>query len=289
MKPLTFLKTFIAKLNHDECPLMASAMAFAFMGAVVPSLIFIISVLGLMGHQKDVVTMTLHAVEGFAPQDTMHLLKETIQGVIQSSNRGLGIFGLLAALWSSSRGAAIIVRGLDRAYNIPLQNRPIWYEPVSSILIVLSLGLVLLFVANLILFGQPWIRLLGETFHFPVQIEHFLQMARWTLSVFSVIGCSTLIYGLLLKFKLKKYYWRAAVIGSLVFTMLWFGLSLLFSFYIQAFGNYNPVYGSLGAIVFLMTWFYLSAMSILIAGEIISIIALPKEAVDIVETAKQNS
>jgi membrane protein len=178
---------------------------------------------------------------------------------------------------------------LDRAYNIPLQDRPFWYESVSSLLIVLSLGLVLLLVANLILFGQPLIGWLGEAFHLPVKVEHFLQMARWGLSIVSVIGCSTLIYGLLLKFKLKKYYWRAAAIGSLVFTALWFGLSLLFSLYIQAFSNYNPIYGSLGAIVFLMTWFYLSAMSILIAGEIISIIALPKEAVDIVEAAKKSS
>jgi len=151
-----------------------------------------------------------------------------------------------------------------------------------SIFIILTLGTSLLIVSNLI-FGESIITWLINVTHLPASIVLFLQVIRWLISIFSVLGCSTLIYGFLFKFKLKQYYWRTAAIGSIVFTLLWLVFSLIFGLYIKYFQAYNPVYGSLEALALLLTWLYLSAMSILIAGEIISTLAVPSESMAIVE------
>lgn len=48
----------------------------------------------------------------------------------------------------------------------------------------------------------------------------------------------------------------------------WLGGSLLFSWYVSSFGNYNETYGSLGAIIGFMTWIWLSSIAVLLGAEV---------------------
>jgi membrane protein len=41
-----------------------------------------------------------------------------------------------------------------------------------------------------------------------------------------------------------------------------------FSYYVQHFGNYNRLYGSLGTLIVLMLWIYVNALVILIGFEL---------------------
>jgi membrane protein len=50
--------------------------------------------------------------------------------------------------------------------------------------------------------------------------------------------------------------------------VLWLGVSGLFSWYAASFGNFNQTYGSLGAVIGFMTWLWISAIVILVGGEI---------------------
>jgi membrane protein len=48
----------------------------------------------------------------------------------------------------------------------------------------------------------------------------------------------------------------------------WLIASLLFSWYAANFGSFNKTCGSLGAVIGFMTWIWLSAIVILIGGEL---------------------
>lgn len=48
----------------------------------------------------------------------------------------------------------------------------------------------------------------------------------------------------------------------------WLLLSFLFSIYINNFGNFSATYGSIGGIILLLLWLYLSAMLLIIGGQI---------------------
>lgn len=287
MQPLTFIKTFMAKLDHDECPLLAGAMAFGFMGALIPALVFLVSILGLIGRQNDMMPMLFSAINHLAPPNTASLFKDMTAGIVKSSSGGLSIVGLLIALWSASRGASNIVVGLDRAYNVPVDKRPFWHVPLMALFIVITLGLIVFIASNLIFFGGPIIDGLVSYFHLYLDSKVLLQVLRWVVGLGSVIALGAAVYALLLRIKLRKYYWRAAFIGSVVFTFLWLIISLGFGLYIQYFNAFNPLYGSMGAVVLLMTWLYLSSMSILIAGEVIALIALPDESIQIAQKASE--
>jgi membrane protein len=62
--------------------------------------------------------------------------------------------------------------------------------------------------------------------------------------------------------------WRWITWGSAAATLLWLAASGLFSFYAANFGNFNRTYGSLGAVIGFMTWLWISAIVILLGGEL---------------------
>src|SRR5215471_1831869 len=62
--------------------------------------------------------------------------------------------------------------------------------------------------------------------------------------------------------------WRWISWGSSDLTILWLGVSALFSWYAANFGQFNETYGSLGAIIGFMTWLWISAIVILLGAEI---------------------
>jgi membrane protein len=62
--------------------------------------------------------------------------------------------------------------------------------------------------------------------------------------------------------------WRWISWGSVVAALLWLVVSMLFSWYASNFGNYDKTYGSLGAVIAFMVWTWLSAVIVLMGGEI---------------------
>ena len=62
--------------------------------------------------------------------------------------------------------------------------------------------------------------------------------------------------------------WRWISWGSAAATILWLGVSALFSWYAANFGQFNETYGSLGAVIGFMTWLWISAIVILLGAEL---------------------
>jgi len=62
--------------------------------------------------------------------------------------------------------------------------------------------------------------------------------------------------------------WRWITWGSVAAALLWFIVSMLFSWYASNFGNYNKTYGSLGAVIAFMMWSWLSTTIVLMGGEL---------------------
>jgi membrane protein len=66
----------------------------------------------------------------------------------------------------------------------------------------------------------------------------------------------------------QKPRWRWITWGSAIAAMLWLAASALFSWYAANFGKFNETYGSLGAVIGFMMWLWISAIVILLGGEI---------------------
>ena len=93
-----------------------------------------------------------------------------------------------------------------------------------------------------------------------------VQIGRWPLMLALVIVGLALAYRFLPCRREPR--WRWLSVGSVAAALVWFAVSLLFSWYIANFGAYNATYGSLGAAVGMMTWMWISMVVILAGAEL---------------------
>ena len=62
--------------------------------------------------------------------------------------------------------------------------------------------------------------------------------------------------------------WQWLSVGAVLAAVIWLVASILLSWYLEKFADYNATYGSLGAGIGLMMWMWVSAIAILLGAEI---------------------
>ena len=89
--------------NEDNVFGGAAELAYYFLLALFPMLIFLTSLVGFLpGLQANI----LSALAKVAPADAMRLVEETLTDVISHRSGGLLSFGILGTLWAASSGVA---------------------------------------------------------------------------------------------------------------------------------------------------------------------------------------
>ena len=88
---------------------------------------------------------------------------------------------------------------------------------------------------------------------------------RYGISITLMLVTFYLIYKYLPNRKLK---FKNIRLGTIFATFGWIFASLLFSFYLNSFSNFEIIYGSLGGIFALIIWLYISTLIFLLGGEL---------------------
>ncbi|WP_353892849.1 YihY/virulence factor BrkB family protein [Proteinivorax hydrogeniformans] len=256
-----FLKEFIEQIRKDPMQDWAATLAFYFMLAIFPFLIFI---LALISYIPITIEQIHHFVHEFAPSHLAQLFIDTILEVVSEPKGGLLSFGILASIWTASNGINALVRALNKVHNVD-ETRS--FVKLKMISIFMTLGIVITFFVILLMpvFGDEILRFLGRVFYFSNQTINFLNYLRWIISVVIMITALMLIYYIAPN---KNIAFRHVVLGAITATLGWLLISYGFSIYIANFNNFTATYGALGGVIILMFWFYLSGFILIIGGEI---------------------
>ena len=96
--------------------------------------------------------------------------------------------------------------------------------------------------------------------------EWLLAILRWPVLFVTIAGSLACIY----RYGPSRNdaRWRWVLWGSIIGAFIWMGTSMLFSWYVVTFDSYNRIYGSLGAVVGFMVWLWISAVIVLLGGEL---------------------
>jgi len=118
----------------------------------------------------------------------------------------------------------------------------------------------------LALVGIVVIPALLDLLHLGATGEFLLNVLRWPAML------TVVVLGLAVMYRYgpcrEDARWRWLTWGSVAAAILWLIVSMLFSWYASNFGNYNKTYGSLGAVIAFMMWTWLSAVIVLMGGEL---------------------
>jgi membrane protein len=246
---------------------MASEMAFSFVLAFFPFLIFLVSIFGIIGTEHHV-NQLLSYFTDIVPINVMMVIKSTLNDIINTPTGGLLTIGFVASMFVSSNAMAIIMKGLNRAYNVE-ETRPIWYTRGLSFLMMFLNAFVIFLGVNLIIFGKIILKIIINFIHLPISYINFVLFSRWPIVFLALTLMAFLNYYFMPNIRENrraKFY--SAIPGSLFFCFCWLLASWVFSLYVNNFGMYNKVYGTIGAFAVMLIWLYYTSLIILIGGGI---------------------
>jgi membrane protein len=259
---ITELSKRVAKgVYNDNAIGQAAQLAYYFLFALFPFLLFLVTLLGFLPLAMDEIMGLLASV---MPGDVISLVQENVRTLVIQQRGGLLSFGILTALWTSSSAVAAIMDNLNHAYGVQ-EGRPIWKVWGIALLLVLGLSSLLMVSVVLLIFGPQIGGLLAYRIGLGAEFEIIWNIARWPIIIAFLIVAMANIYYFAPDVEQN---WRWITPGSIFAILAWIGVSLGFSVYVSQFGSYNKVYGSIGTFIVLMTWMYLMGFVILVGGEI---------------------
>ncbi len=251
---------FLNEIKRDIIPIRAAAIAFSFFIAIFPAIIFLITLIPhipVKGLQDSLIGL----IETFIPKNSQDLLITTI-----TTQRGdLLSFGFILALWFSTNGMVAVMNTFDKAH--PTFRKRSWIQKrIVAGKLTLLLFLLVIFTVIMIIWGNSVTYYLAKQIHLRDTIMlPVLQIIRWSIILLLFFNSISFIYyyGPAVKEK-----WKFISTGSTVATFLIILVSLVFSWYLNNFGRYNDVYGSIGTIIILLLWIYANSYVLLIGFEI---------------------
>jgi membrane protein len=258
---MDFLQSLYGRFEDDDVLAMGAQLTYYLILSFFPFLIFVFAVLSF----SDIsVSDAMTHISQVLPQLSDQMIVDVFSELQQSRNGSLLSLGLLAALWSASNGVNAIIKALNKAYDEE-ENRPFWKVRGISFIFTIILALMIFLSLILLIFGK-WI---GETIYrvtlLPGNFEVLWGVAQYVIPLITMAAAFVLIYKFTPNLRLR---FQEVLPGAVFATIGWVITSLLFSFYVNNFGNYTKTYGSIGGIIVLLTWLYLSSILIILGGEI---------------------
>jgi len=168
-------------------------------------------------------------------------------------------------LWTASGVMISWMDGFRRCYELPktwglVQERMIAFLLVVFALIPMTFSTLLVavgskFEARLLPYVDP---------DFSVYVFLLWGAMRWLIATLTSIAVIALIYHHAVP---RTQPLHSVMPGAMLATILWFTTTVGFRAYLQRFGNFATIYGSLGAVMALLAWMYLISLVVLVGAE----------------------
>jgi membrane protein len=257
-------------INQNDLLNRAYELAYTFLLAVFPLLLFLIALLGFFASQGTWLRTSLFQyLQQLLPPAASRLLMTTLNEVTGNSQGGKLTFGLLFALYSGSGGTAQMMSTLNAAYEVREQRSWIKLRLIS---VGLTVAMATLIVVALffVLAGGKVLHFVGQALGLGHALVLLIGVLQWVLALAFVVLAFALIYYFGPDVRERHWYWITP--GAVVGVLLWAAASGALRAYLHFFNSYSQTYGSLGAVIILMLWFYITGLAFLIGGQINSTI-----------------
>ncbi len=251
----------------------AAAISFKFILSVFPAIIVILTLIPYIpvSNFQDAL---MHFFERMMPGEAFEVIESTLDNLVNKKHNTLLSIGFILALFFASNTIQAILDGLNASFHLTDKRSTLGQRLVSLGLIIflpilMALGLLIFTFSGFLL---EWLHIqdiLGSE-----RTIFLLQLLKWILSAFLIMTSISILYntaaGKREKVKLFSAGASLSTIGVLV-------VSALFATFVNNFGTYNKLYGSLGAILVTLLWVYINFITILVGFELNTSIAKAKK------------
>lgn len=253
------------RFGRDDVFAYAAALAYNFLFALFPLLLFLSALLAFLHAPTNLATVVKGPIAQLIPASVIALVSGTWRELVRSRHPTLLSLGVMGFLWGMSGAFRQLIDALNHAYEFPFpRHRPWWRVYALSLVAGLGVGLMIAVVILLVVVGGPLLHTVAWL-AFRARLGPGVLWLRW-IGFVALVWCSlSILYAILPDRPLPL---RLVNPGTLVALAIWLLVSWLFSLYVDRFNTYDRVYGSLGAVILLLLYLYFAGLAILIGAEI---------------------
>ncbi len=271
---LEILDFILFELKKNNLSTRANSMSFSFFISLFPSLLSLFTALAYFPIHKNYNTVITTYINELLPGNAGDILLATIKDITTKPRGSLLSFGFLLAIYFSSNGLLSMISGFTKSYPATFRTRSWVMERAVAIQMTFLLGFLLIASFLLIIFGNMLIIWLFKLIKASIMLSFILTLLRWLVIVALFFLGIGIIYKIGMPLRKKLNIVSPGTIVATFFSIL---SSILFSSYVENFGNYNKVYGSIGSIIVLMLWIQINAFILLLGFELNAAIAVRKD------------
>jgi membrane protein len=171
----------------------------------------------------------------------------------------------LITLWTASGVMISWMDGFRRCYELPKTWGLVQERLIAFMLVIFAL-IPMTFATLLVAVGSKFeTRILSYIDpDFSIYILLLWGSMRWLIATLTSISVIALIYHHAVP---RTQPWHSVIPGATLATVVWFSVTVGFRSYLQHFGDFTTIYGSLGVAMALLVWMYLISLVVLVGAE----------------------
>jgi membrane protein len=255
-----------SQLNDNHVMMLAAGVAFYAFLSLFPGLVALVALYGLIA-DPVAVEANIASLGGVLPEAAQSVLSNQLNALSSHSGTTLSltlVFSLLFAWWSAASAMKALMEALNVAYGVVERRGVVRFNLEALVLTLGAIGLMVLALLGLVV--VPIVLKVLAWLGLPKDFAELAAALRWPVLAAFVLLALGVLYRYGPSGRARREAWLSW--GALTATVLWLIGSALLSLYVATFDTFNKTYGSLAAVVVLMLWLELSALLVIVGGQL---------------------
>ena len=244
----------------------AAAISFNFLMAIPAATIFLCTLIPYMPISTQITIELLDLAKMFTPDESTYgVIANFLNDFLNTPRSGLLSFGFLVAVFYASNAVMALMRSFNRSLHSYKQRNFVNERWTAIKLTTVLITMLIVTISLLVTQGQLF-QWLMETLEIKNRfVRQLIFSVRWIIIILLILGSIGYVYKYAPAITKR---WKLASPGAIFATFLVVLSTFAFSFYVNNFGSYNKIYGSIGTIMILMFLIYLNSLILLIGYEL---------------------
>lgn len=243
---LTFYN-FNRQMRKKNISSFAASTAFFLFISLIPILYLVCSILPYVNITEEFLRESIDAV---LPGVIGVFLNSIISDVYRQSAGGISL-AVLVMLWSAGKGMMALMRGLNAVNEVEENKNYIYVRLIAAFYTILLILAIIISIGisgfGKYIFKQLFDRI--ESLGFVVSLlKRFQFIYAWIVLTVLFMLIYSYVPG-------RKQNLLMQIPGAVFTAVIWNGFSLVFSNYLEYFGDFG-IYGSLATVVIVLLWLY---------------------------------
>ena len=258
------LERTISEFRRNRCLDQSASLAFRSALALFPTLLVLVSLLGLLGETSRVLTFIVDTASAFGSAETGSNIRALFEALSQAPAGYAFATGLVLVLWSASGYVTAFGRALNSIFGVE-EGRVAWRLRLSVVPLGALIGVLILLGVAAATIGGSLASAAGDTLDLQTVTVIAWNVVRFPVAALLAVLVIALLYYFSPNVKHPKLRWMS--VGAGVALIVWAGASAGLLIYFSNFSSFDRTYGAIGGALVVLVWLWVTNWALLFGAQ----------------------